>query len=1393
MANPSDSTTSSPTISQSSPMESIIPLNLPISTKLSQNNYLTWKSQILPIIHGYNLTQYILSLPPNPTITTENNQIVVNPEFSSWHRQDQLLLGWLRSSLTEPIQDQVVSSNSTFDLWNSLQRIFSNKSKARLHDLRRQIQSATKGGSTCSEYIQHIRNLADELLFIGSPMSEEDLVMATLNGLGSEYLPFITSITTSLRSDPITFSDLHGLLLTHESLLLSHHTSQTNAAAFTNFRQPNRPQNRSNYFPQLPHVRNAGTTVFTQSDNSTGKLPITQKPNNSNVSPKPRIPCQICAKPNHSAKLCYFRYEPDPNWKPNPKFQAFAAQAPNATTDTSTWVLDSGANNHVTSDINNLSSFNYTGLDSLQVGNGSGLQIQNIGNASFTLSDCTINLNNVLHVPAFTCNLISVSKLLLDNPQLLIEFSSSMCIIKLLPTKTVLLKLPSHNGLYTMKFTSQFVALLGVTASANKWHKRLGHPSNAVTLDVVNGFRLPCNANKMDMCHDCCVSKAHRLPFSLSTSVTNAPLELIHSDVWGPSPVLSHNGFKYYIVFIDDFSKFSWVYFMQSKSEVPQIFTKFKLQVENLLQSKIKVLRTDGGSEYKPIDSHYPELVHQTSCPYTPQQNGLSERKHRHLIELTLANMSQANAPSKYWDEFLSSVNYLINRLPSSHKTVPYTVLFHKDPDYSMLKVLGCLCFSYTRPYNQHKLQLRALPCVFLGYAQSQKGYRCLHIPTNKIYISRHVQFDEDTYPFSLQSTTSSNNSTSTNFNSILSVVHSTPPISPTNNNNNTTTLTNETTPVPAINDNTAPSLIPHTSPSTPLPAQTPIPPSIQTTSHHMTTRQKDNTRKARTFPNHVTYLTTSDNEPKSYSKALLIPEWRQAMATEINALAKNKTWSLVPKPLNQTIIGCKWVYKLKRKADGSIERFKARLVAKGFSQTEGVDFFETYSPVIRPSTIRAILSIDVSSGWQIQQLDVQNAFLHGDLTEAVYMHQPPGFEDQNRPDHVFLLSKALYGLKQAPRAWFEKLSNTLQILGFSASQYDPSLFFKISQGQHMFILIYVDDILITGSNSDQINACISLLHSQFAIRDLGSIHYFLGIEATVCKEGLMLNQTKYIENLLTKHNMMTAKPCTTPMATFTQFTSDDSELFEDPQLYRSAVGALQYATLTRPDISFAVNKCAQFMHNPTNNHWIAVKRVLRYLKGTVSHAFLIQSQSSLSLHAYSDSDWAGSVDDRRSTSGFCLYLGRNLISWSAKKQPTVSRSSTEAEYRSLALACTEVMWLENLLKELHISLIATPTLWCDNIGATFLASNPSFHARTKHIEIDYHFVRERILTGQLMAKFLCSADQIADIMTKPLPTIRHQFLRSKLNVVVTNLACGGCNNSTLDKSSNGDTGQINH
>ncbi|KAK1632460.1 hypothetical protein QYE76_006775 [Lolium multiflorum] len=392
--------------------------------------------------------------------------------------------------------------------------------------------------------------------------------------------------------------------------------------------------------------------------------------------------------------------------------------------------------------------------------------------------------------------------------------------------------------------------------------------------------------------------------------------------------------------------------------------------------------------------------------------------------------------------------------------------------------------------------------------------------------------------------------------------------------------------------------------------------------------------------------------EPRHFQAALGIPHWRNAMEEEFQALQKNNTWRLVPPVSGVNIIDSKWVFKVKKHADGSIERYKAWLVAKGLKQRYELDYEDTFSLVVKPTTIRLLLSLAVMRGWSLRQLDVQNAFLHGVLEEEVYVRQPPGFFDPTRPQHLCRLVKALY---------------------------DTSLFLLQRPEITMYLLVYVDDIILISSSDAAIDRLLSALSGVFAVKDLGTLHYFLGLEVLRSSAGLSLTQHKYSLDLLRRAGMLECKHASTPMSATDRLSAFDGDLLasDDATEYRSIVGGLQYLTITRPDISFAVNRVCQYLHALRTTHWSAVKRILRYIRLTASYGLHLQSASPSGLSAFSDADWAGNPDDMRSTGGYAVFFEPNLIAWNARKQATVSRSSTEAEYKAVANATAEIIWVD--------------------------------------------------------------------------------------------------------------------
>ncbi|GJT50735.1 ribonuclease H-like domain-containing protein [Tanacetum coccineum] len=488
---------------------------------------------------------------------------------------------------------------------------------------------------------------------------------------------------------------------------------------------------------------------------------------------------------------------------------------------------------------------------------------------------------------------------------------------------------------------------------------------------------------------------------------------------------------------------------------------------------------------------------------------------------------------------------------------------------------------------------------------------------------------------------------------------------------------------------------------------------------------------------------------PKSPFIALKDPNWCNAMYDEYNALVKNGTWILVPRPSDVNLVRSMWLFKHKFHADGTLSRYKARLVANGSNQQHGVDFDETFSPVVKPATIRTVLSLAVSRQWLIHQLDVKNAFLNGDLSETVYMHQPPGFVDSRYPNHVCLLQRSLYGLKQAPRAWFQRFAGYATRAGFSPSRCDSSLFIYTQGSQVAYLLIYVDDIILTASSPVLLQQIVDSLHKEFDMTDLGALNYFLGISTVRHPTGLFLYQKKYARQLLERAHMVNCNPSRTPIGTDSKLGPDGVPV-RDPTLYLSLAGGLQYLIFTRPDLSYAVQQVCLYMHDPREPHFAALKCIMRYVQGTLELGLQLYASATTSLVGYTDADWAGCPSTRRSTSGYCVFLGDNLLSWSAKRQHTISRSSAEAEYRGVANVVAETAWIRNLLRELHSPLLTATLVYCDNVSAVYMSANPVQHQRTKHIEIDIHFVRDMVKAGHVRVLHVPSSFQYANQRSYP-------------------------------------------
>ncbi|KAM2104654.1 hypothetical protein ACFX1R_015231 [Malus domestica] len=623
---------------------------------------------------------------------------------------------------------------------------------------------------------------------------------------------------------------------------------------------------------------------------------------------------------------------------------------------------------------------------------------------------------------------------------------------------------------------------------------------------------------------------------------------------------------------------------------------------------------------------------------------------------------ASASAPSNVWHQRLGHLS-----------TGPARVLSSSIPDISFNFDSHCDVCPVAKQTRAHK-------CLFVGYPSGQKGYRLYNLHTHQFFTSRDVVFHEHIFPFT-------HHPPDTQPDEVGPVV----PLPLTDTISDYSTFSQEPS-SPTISSPTASPPSPAVpfppspvSPPSSLPSPRPVnsispPPALgrglrpkqpsvllkDYDCSQVTTSPSTSTSSSRSgthyplshylssshlSPSHKVFINTITRsvEPTSFAQANLDPRWQAAMQSELVALEQNHTWTLTSLPPGKCAIGSKWVYKIKHRSDGSIERYKARLVAKGYTQIEGLDYSETFAPVAKLTTVRCLLAVAAQRHWPLHQLDVQNAFLHGDLDEEVFMSPPPGLRRQGE-NLVCRLHKSLYGLKQASRQWFSKFSQAIQLVGFKQSTVDYSLFTCTTAHSITVVLIYVDDMIITGNNHEAIQRLKQFLHHQFRIKDLGPLKYFLGIEVARSQQGISISQRKYILDILDDAGLLGACPVDFPMEQDLKLRPTDGELLKDPTRYRRIVGRLIYLTITRPDITFSVQNLSQFMNQPRKPHLEAAIRVLKYLKGTPGQGLFFPSTDALQLSGYCDASWASCLTTRRSVTGYCVFLGKSLISWKTKK-----------------------------------------------------------------------------------------------------------------------------------------------
>ncbi|CAL1374616.1 unnamed protein product [Linum trigynum] len=1441
----------------------VIPISSPLYLHPSENPAQLFGSDLL---NDSNYGEWVNDI--TETLIAKNKLVFVDGSFprdkagsfthrDAWDRCDATVKGWLKTAMTREVRNSVRTASTARDIWVDLQCRFSKGTAQRAYELRRKLSTLRQDKLSVSAFYTQLRAVWDEKLSIGGvarctcagcscgwarqfhEQQETEQLFEFLLGLDDAY-SVVRSQILSTRPTPtladayrmVTAEEQHRLLTTARRPVVDTAVFQVQAAAeFREGRSPDE-QERSRDDKDRPRCSNCRRLGHTRDScyklvgypagHPRAKSADTQAPRRSkaaHVEPDPTSPIPGLTAAQFGA-LKDFLSSTD-----NDNHSAPTTHMAGNTPELDMWLIDSGCNEHIVRDISWMDSMVQAGGHSqVRIPDGTGVPVVGIGNVRLSSH---VQLHNVLHVPAFKCNLLSVSRLARDH-NVAVTFLRDFCVLQVLPSKTLIGVGKLKDGLYYLPRCDgmrlgQAYKVTTQLDSSTLWHTRLGHPG----LDKQSRLRavVDCNFSPSNSvhCDSCLRAKQSRTPFLNSMIKTTGCFDLIHVDIWGPYRTSSLDGSRFFLTIVDDFSRSTWVYLMKHKSDVERYLMMYFHLVHTQYGKLVRRIQADNGLEFQTnsLRDYYEEngIVLQTSCTDTPQQNGVVERKHRHLLETARALMFHAGLPVRFWGDCVLTAAYLVNRLPSSiigWKT-PFEILLGRPASYSHLRSFGCLAYAKDNHHGLDKFAERGRAGVFLGYPGTQKGYRIYDLRTRKVLVSRDVQFIENVFPFHLRATGAPNTlvhqplvadspfidgdmepadqvgqrveeePTAESITSPLEVpspLHfSSPPDLPAS-------------PAPGESPCTATSPAPRaspcmehaeehaeaTSPAPELAAPTlprRNPPRDRRPPAHLDAYEVNLPYASPVqFPisNHVTYHRFSDRhcaflasvsdhfEPRTYAQAVKYAHWRAAMQREIDALVAQGTWTLEFLPPGKRAIDCKWVYKIKFLPDGTIERYKARLVAKGFTQLEGIDFHDTFAPVAKLVTVRVLLAVAAKQGWPLHQLDVNNAFLHGDLDEEVYMKIPQGFS-RNGDHRVCRLRKSLYGLRQASRNWYTKFTEALLEFGFRVSKADPSLFLYSRHGTFVAILIYVDDVVITGSAIDVISQVKAFLHHRFSIKDLGTLKYFLGIEVARSPDGIVLSQRKYALDILADSGMMAARPSGFPMEQNHNLTRPTEERLADAHAYRRLIGRLLYLTITRPDIAYSVNLLSQFVQSPSPDHMAAAHRVLRYLKAAPGQGLFLPSAGSLELTAFSDADWAGCQFSRRSTTGYYIHLGGAPVSWRAKKQRVVARSSAEAEYRALASTTSEVLWLRFLLGELQVPQRVPTPLYCDNQAALHIAANPVFHERTKHVEMDCYFVRERVSSGEISPCKVGTRSQLADIFTKALGTDQFHSLLSKLGI----------------------------
>lgn len=1235
-------------------------------------------------------------------------------------------LGLVRLSLGPGPLVNTKHCTTVFEIWTTLERLYAPKGFSADFLICKDLFSTTieRASGSIETYLTRIKRLTEELSARNLAIPNRVIAAYTLFNLSSEYSHVVSAISQSYRGsdDEIDIDLLFGQLLDESRRLKAY---------------------------EVPEKHNPDTdmTMFTKN------------------SPKPRKTptCYACGEIGHKRPDCPNRTKPRKasSGIKTPKSDAiYATEAEDDVTlmiadlsepdqllyaknePKNNWILDSGATRHICSDY---TLFTET-RDCNRIfswGNAGSITLKKVGSVKVRFADTQrqATISNVFYAPDIGVNLLSLGTLLQKGYSVNAKGQKTNIIDPFGRKLTCGMQNGNNLTYITANPLSDKLHFTEAKPNAETIHARMGHIGQKALAKLCKAAEV-----KYDKftCNICLESNARHEISRAKPHKASVYLEKVNSDICGPIKPETLGKKRHFVTFLDDSTRYIEIDLLRHRSDLKDAYTKWESRAERQSTNKVLRLHSDNAREYK-----YGELANYIaqkgivatfSAPYTPAQNGKAERMNLTLMNRVRAWLNASNLPRYLWGEALYAAAYVYNRTPHSALEgyiSPYQARFRLAPDIRSIYVWGSAAWAVQAPQNLEKLDNRSKLGYIIGFGSNQVK---IHFPEQRYsawYRTGDTKIRENVFRKDIN-----------DLSDVL--IDETEPVDhaisePVDQNDRSTYELTSAEPVDQTNE---------------MP---------KTTSYNDFLSQLGQAASE-------DYIFSVSDDRRTYHEAISGAngeKWSKSMQKHISDLTDLKAYKLTPLPPNRKAIRGKWVLKVKEPI-GEEPIYKSRWVLKGFQQKPGIDFTETYASTLNPIGYRFLLLYGAFHDYEINVWDVTNAYPNADISEELYAEQPLGYVDQSYPDHVWRVLKAINGLKQSARAWQGLLRHLLSKNGLVPSRVDPNLFISAKNGDFIAIGAYVDDLLVIGQNKQTITNLFTSLNKTLLVKDLGPAKTFLGVDIARNRKTrqIYLSQKRYFLDILARFGYsVTDGPTHVPNIDPTMSRYPDIAAADDIHYYQQQIGCLMYAaTKTRPDLAWTTCFLARFMANPGPEQQLSIRKLWKYLSSTIDLGLLSEKPPPVppgtsNIVGYSDSDYGGDSDSRRSTTAYLFTLFGLALAWHSGLQKTVALSSCEAEYMAYTEAIKEQIYIRQIISEFTTTITAK-LLLSDSKSAIDLLYNRQYHARSKHIDIRYHFIREYTEKGSTEVRAIGGKDNPADALTKPANRSNFDLLIAKSGLV---------------------------